>query len=138
MNVLSQENPDESLECSAGGYVMKTVSSGRYRRRLCVRGITPVVINRAQKLACGVIVKPPPTFVNDEERRIRLWGAFHEPMDDQPFELVGILTAPAVRSLSDLNLLDQTSIKPKEMSTYLSEDILEIRVRNISDGGNPS
>ena len=59
-------------------------------------------------------------------------------MDDQPFELVGILTAPTVRSLSDLNLLDQTSIKLKEMSTYLSEDILEIRVRNISDGGNPS
>ena len=138
MNALSRESPDESLECSTGGYVTKTVSSGRYRRRLCVRGITPVVIDRAQKLACGVVVKLPPTFVSDGERRIWLRGAFHEPMDDQPFELVGILTAPAVRSLSDLNLLDQTSIKPKEMSTYLSEDILEIHVRNISDGGNPS
>ena len=58
-------------------------------------------------------------------------------MNDQVFQLVGILIAPAICSFSNLNLLDQTSVKPKETSTYLLEGILEMCVRNILNGGNP-
>ena len=82
-----------------------------------VREIVPVIVDWTQKLACGVIVKPSPTLVADREGGICLQGAFHEPMDHQDFESVGILIASTVHFFSKLNLLEQSVMRLNERST---------------------
>ena len=107
MNVQSQEILDESLGYCSGGYVTRIISLGTYRRQACLRGIGPVIVNRTQKFTCGVVVEPSPALISDRERRIWLRRAFHEPMDDQYFQLVGILVTSTISSFSDLSLHDQ-------------------------------
>ena len=96
---------------------MKVVRSGRQERYTYLRGIIPVVVDQTQKLACGVIVKPSPALVTDRERRIWLWGAFHEPVDHQDFEPVGILIAPTVSAFSELNLHEHCVMMLNERPT---------------------
>lgn len=107
MNVQSREILDENLGYCSDGYVTKIVSLGTYRRQARLRGIGPVVVDRTQKFTCGIVVEPSPALISDRERRIRLRRAFHEPMDDQDFQLVGILIASTVRSFPDLTSHDQ-------------------------------
>ena len=118
MKVHSRESQDENLECSADGYTIKIARSGRQRRHAYLREIVPVVVDWTQKFACGTIVKPSPTLVADREGGVWLRGAFHEPMDHQDFESVGILIAPTVRSFSELNLLEQSVMRLNERPTH--------------------
>ena len=137
MNVQSREILDENLRYCSDGYVTKSVSLGMYRWQARVWGIGPVVVDRTQKFTCGIIVEPSPALTSDWERRIQLWHAFHEPMDDQDFQLVDILIVSTVCFFPDLTLHDQPWWSRIRGSTYLLESILELCDRDLTNRGYP-
>ena len=80
-------------------------------------GIIPVIVDWTQKSSGRIIVEPSPALVFSAKGRIRFWYVLHEPIDNQHFKPVGIISAASVSTSFELNSFESYCTKSKEVNS---------------------